>query len=40
MMVFIAIEASQLHGDNYRLAIGCKMHPSLVSMIATILRWF
>ena len=40
MMVFVAIEASQPHGDNYRLAIGCKIHPAMVSMIATMLRWF
>ena len=38
MVVFLSIEASQPHGNNYRLAIGCTLHPMLASMVAALTR--
>ena len=40
MTVFFAIEASQPSGATYRLAVGCKLHSILVSMVAALARLF
>ncbi|WP_264373061.1 hypothetical protein [Pelagibius marinus] len=38
MSVILAIEASQPCGTTYRLAIGCFLPPSLVSVVAALSR--
>jgi hypothetical protein len=40
MIVFLSLEASQPNGTNYRLAIGCLVHPNVASMIAVLIRLF
>lgn len=40
MAVFLTLEASQPRGVNYRLAIGCVLHPNLASMVVAIVRLF
>jgi hypothetical protein len=38
MKMFLILEASQPNGATYRLALGCFLPPSLVSMVA-VLTW-
>jgi hypothetical protein len=40
MQVYLTLEASQPNGANYRLAMGCKLHPNLASMLAVLMRLF
>lgn len=40
MLVFICLEASQPSGASYRVAMGCLVHPKLVSLVAALTRLF
>ena len=40
MSVFLYLEASQPCGTRYRFGLGCYVPPSLVSMMAMLLRLF
>ena len=40
MAVFLTLEASQPCGANYRLAIGCFLHPKLASMVIAFMRLY
>jgi len=40
MLVFLSLEASQPNGTNYRLAVGCIVHPKLASIVAVLIRLF
>lgn len=40
MTLFLSIETSQPNGAFYRLAIGCKLHSALVSMVTAFARLF
>lgn len=38
MYVFLGLEASQPDGTNYRVAIRCKVHPKLASLVIVFVR--
>jgi len=40
MKVFLTLEASQPSGTTYRLAVGCFLSPSLLSMVSVLSRLF
>jgi hypothetical protein len=40
MLVFLYLEASQPNGTQYRLGLGCLIHPTVASMMALIVRLF
>ncbi len=40
MLVFFSLEASKPSGANYRVAIGCLVHPKLASALAVLSRLF
>ena len=40
MLVFVCLEASQPSGVNYRVAVGCLVHPRLASLVLSLMRLF
>jgi hypothetical protein len=40
MGFFIVIEASRSDGTIYRVGVGCRLHPWLLSMVASLIRFF
>lgn len=40
MFVFLTLEATQPNGANYRLVLGCLLHPKIASMVTAISRLF
>ena len=40
MKVFLTLEASKPNGANYRLTMGCRLHPNLASMLAALMALF
>lgn len=40
MIMFLFLEASDPRGTDYRVAIGCTLHPTLASVVIAIARLF
>ena len=40
MKMFLILETTQPSGATYRLALGCTLPPSVLSMIAVLMRLF